>query len=115
MAVTLATLALAAPAQSAGLAKTTLTIRADGLDLSGKVKSPRSSCLGNRTVKVYKQAGSEQKPATDSVIGSDTSQRQGNVGEWSTGNSGISGKVYARTGKTAGCKGDSSETIRARR
>lgn len=115
LAALLATLLLAAPAWSAGLAKTTLTIRADGTDLSGKVFSPKASCLGNRQVKLYKQEGAEQRPGTDTLVATDTSERQGDRGVWSTGNTGMTGKFYARTGKTSECRADASETIRVRR
>lgn len=92
------------------LTPTTLTIKAEGLDLSGKVKSSKSKCKGDRKVTVFKQKAGSQNPSTDQKIGSDTSADNG---EWSTGNSGISGKVYARVGKGNGCKGDRSPTIRA--
>jgi hypothetical protein len=101
--------------QAATKARTTLTIQAEGVDLSGKVKSTKLSCLGNRTVKVYKQKGTEQRPATDPVIASDTSERVGSVGVWSTGNTGMEGKFYAKTRATLACTGDTSPTIVARR
>jgi len=113
-ALVLATLALAAPALAAGPAKTTLTIRAQGLDLSGTVQSSRLSCLGDRNIKLYKQRGKEQNPRTDQLIGTDTSERQGDHGKWSTGNTGMRGKFYVRTGKVPGCTGAASKTIRAR-
>ena len=49
------------------------------------------------------------------MIASDTSERQGSVGVWSVGNTGMEGKFYARTGSTLECKGDTSPTIVARR
>jgi len=111
LAVILATFAFAAPAWPAPPAETILTIKADGTDLSGKVQSPRKKCLGGRNIKLYKQLGSAQNPSTDDLVGSDTSERQGNVGVWSTGNTGMTGKFYVRTGKTPGCKADASKTI----
>ena len=111
-AVALATVAFAAPAW-AGPAKTTLTIRAQGLDLSGTVQSAKGSCLGNRNIKLYKQKGRNQNPGADDLIATDTSERQGNRGVWSTGNTGMSGKFYVRTGKVPGCTGAASKTIRA--
>jgi hypothetical protein len=113
-AVALAILVLSAPASAAGAAKTTLTIRAQGLDLSGTVQSSRGSCLGDRNIKLYKQQGQEQNPRTDQLVGTDTSARQGDHGEWSTGNTGMRGKFYVRTGKVPGCTGAASKTIRAR-
>jgi hypothetical protein len=102
-------------AEAATKARTTLTIQAEGIDLSGKVKSQKLGCLGNRTVKVYKQKGTEQNPATDPVVASDTSERVGSVGVWSTGNTGLEGKFYARTRGTLACTGATSQTIVARR
>ena len=101
--------------QAATKARTTLTIQAEGVDLFGKVKSSKLSCLGNRTVKVYKQKGTQQSPSTDPVIASDISQRVGDHGEWSVGNTGREGKFYARTRGTLACTGATSATIVARR
>ena len=112
-AVALALLALAGPASAAGPAKTTLTIRAQGTDLSGTVRSSRGSCLGDRNIKLYKQKGKEQRPGRDTLVGTDTSERQGDHGEWATGNTGMRGKFYVRTGKVPGCTGAASKTIRA--
>jgi hypothetical protein len=101
--------------QAATKARTTLTIQAEGVDLFGKVKSAKLSCLGNRTVKVYKQKGTEQSPSTDPLVASDISERVGDVGVWSTGNTGKEGKFYARTRGTLACTGATSQTIVARR
>lgn len=106
-------LALADPAWSAGPAKTTLTIRAEGVDLSGTVQSQRLRCVGNRVIKLYKQRGATQNPGADDLIATDTSERRGNRGVWSTGNTGISGRFYVRTGKAPGCTAAASKTIRA--
>ena len=113
-AVALALLALSGPASAAGPAKTTLTIRAQGTDLSGTVQSRRGSCLGDRNIRLYKQKGKEQRPGSDTLVATDTSERQGDHGEWSTGNTGMRGKFYVRTGKVPGCTGAASKTIRAR-
>ena len=110
--VILATFAFAAPAEPATPARTILTIMAQGTDLSGKVKSMRKSCLGGRNIKLYRQRGAEQKPSTDDLIATDTSERQGNIGVWSTGNTGMTGKFYVRTAKKPGCKAGASKTIR---
>lgn len=111
----LAVVAMAGTADAATKARTTLTIQAEGVDLSGTVKSSRLSCLGGRTVKVYKQMGAEQRPKTDPVIASDISERVGSHGEWSVGNTGREGKFYARTRATLKCTGATSKTIVARR
>ncbi len=113
-AVVLALMALAGPASAAEPAKTTLTIKAQGLDLSGTVQSSRGSCLGDRNIKLYKQKGKEQRPGSDTLVATDTSERQGDHGEWSTGNTGMRGKFYVRTGKVPGCTAATSKTIRAR-
>ena len=109
------TIASSGNAEAATKAKSTLTIQAEGVDLFGKVKSTKLSCLGNRTVKVYKQKGTTQSPSTDPVIASDTSERVGDHGEWSVGNTGMEGKFYARTRGTLECTGATSTTIVARR
>lgn len=113
VAVALAILALADPALSAGPAKTTLTIRAQGLDLSGTVQSSKLRCVGNRNVRLYKQRGTTQNPSVDNQIAMDTSERQGNRGVWSTGNTGLSGRFYVRTARVPGCTAAVSKTIRA--
>lgn len=112
-ALTVASLTVAEPAWSAGPAKTTLTIRAEGVDLSGAVRSQRLRCVGNRLVRLYKQQGATQNPRVDELIATDTSERQGNRGVWSTGNTGISGRFYVRTPRVPGCTGAASNTIRA--
>ena len=92
-------------------AATTVTIKGTG-DIYGYVKSPKpKKCAKNRKVKVYKQKGSQQKPKSDKVVGTDTAERNGDRYQWSVGNPGVSGKIYARAGKTPDCKADSSNTI----
>ena len=93
-------------------AETKVTIQVEGRDFSGKVKSPRlHKCADNRKVKLYKQKGPEQNPRTEEVVASDISELNGDHGEWSTGNTGQSGKFYARAGRTPGCKADASRTL----
>lgn len=93
-------------------AKTRVTIQANG-EVYGKVKSPRlHRCAEDRKVKVYKQQGSEQNPRTEEVVASDISELNGDHGEWSIGQPGLSGKHYARAGRKPGCKPDASKTIR---
>jgi Ni/Co efflux regulator RcnB len=106
VAAALAVMVIASPvAQSATPAKTNLTIKAEGTDLSGKVSSQRQSCVRDRTVKVYKV-----KPGKDQYIAQDTSDSQG---RWNTGNTGMRGKFYARTAAISGCTGAVSNTVRA--
>jgi hypothetical protein len=104
--------ALTSIAGASEAAKTRVTIQVEGRDFSGKVKSPRlHKCADNRKVKLYKQKGPEQNPRTEEVVASDTSELNGDHGEWSTGNTGLSGKFYARAGRKPGCRPDSSRTL----
>ena len=104
--------ALTSIAGAGQAAKTRVTIQVEGRDFSGKVKSPRlHRCADNRKVKLYKQKGPEQNPRTEEVVASDTSELNGDHGEWSTGNTGLSGKFYARAGRKPGCRPDSSRTL----
>ena len=93
-------------------AATTVTIQVEGTDFSGAVKSTRPrKCAAGRKVVLRRQVGDVQKPSTDPVIGSDTASWNGERFEWSTGNTGQSGRFYARAGRTPLCKGDSSRTL----
>ncbi|CUR60334.1 exported hypothetical protein [metagenome] len=103
----------AAPAAAAAAAKTTVTIRAEGTDLSGLVKSPRPKrCADGRTVIVRKQIGT-RGGGDDIRFASDTAELDGTVAEWSTGNTGTPGRFYAVVRAKTGCQGDKSPTIRA--
>ena len=64
-----------------------MTIQGPDGDFHGRIKSPDAGCLGDRLVRLF---------MSDSAGGpfvrtgnSDTSQQQGNVGEWSLGNTGL--------------------------
>jgi hypothetical protein len=119
LALALVALALCGVVALAGMAfaatPTKVTITGDGNgEYHGKVKSTKRKCKANRTVKLYKQRGSEQRPRTDNLIGSDTTSHTSNGWVWNTGNTGVrSGKVYAHVGRIAGCRGDNSRTIQA--
>ncbi|WP_182525502.1 hypothetical protein [Nocardioides dongkuii] len=106
--------AQAAPATSAAAparAAVTVTITAEGTDMSGVVKSPRPRrCAADRTVKVFKMVAGEPH-----LWVADTTERQGRRYTWSTGNTGTEGRFYARVARTQDCKGDVSPTIRVRR
>jgi hypothetical protein len=93
------------------LADTTVTIKAEGVDLSGKVKSPRQVCITDRKVIVIKQIGT-RGGGDDMKFASDTASSDGS---WSTGNTGTPGRFYAKIKRTTKCKGDTSPTIRATR
>jgi hypothetical protein len=108
-------LLLAGPSGSAvaaAPAKVTVTIKAEGTDLSGTVHSARRACKANRTVVVYKQVGA-RGGGDDVRFASDTTEVSGGVGQWNTGNTGTPGRFYAKVKKSAQCKGDTSPTIRA--
>jgi hypothetical protein len=93
--------------------KTTVTIKAEGTDLSGTVRSPNLHvCAHGRTVLVIKQKGA-RGGGDDIRFARDTAQLVGNVGRWSTGTTGTPGRFYARVKPIPGCKGDTSKTVRA--
>lgn len=109
-----AALAGAMPAADAAIAApagVTVTIAAEGTDMSGVVKSSRpGACAANRTVKVFKLVHGEPH-----LFATDTTDLQGGQYVWSTGNTGTEGRFFAKVGKKPGCKGDVSPTIRVRR
>jgi hypothetical protein len=72
-------------------------------------------CADGRKIVLYKQKGDEQSPSDDTKIGMDTAEKSGDRYVWSTGNTGIYGKIYARAGRTEGCKADTSPTIKTTR
>ncbi len=97
-------------------AKTTVTIQVQNGDFSGTVDSPKPRlCADGRKIVLFKQVGTTQDPSMDQKVGMDTASLNGNVYEWSTGNTGLFGKFYARAGKTTDCKADNSDTVRSRR
>lgn len=101
---------------SAGNAATrapvTVTIQAEGTDLSGTVTSPRRACKVERKVIVFKQIGT-RGGGDDIKFASDTTELVNGVGVWSTGNTGTPGKFYAKVRRTALCRADTSPTIKA--
>ena len=105
-----------APATGAqGDASTTVTIKAEGTDLSGVVRSPRPKrCAADRVVVVIKQKGA-RGGGDDVRFASDTASLEGGVYRWSTGNTGTEGKFYARVRHITGCTAAASATIRATR
>ena len=97
----------AAPAK----APVTVTITAQGTDMSGVVKSSRPAvCAADRTVKVYKLVHGEPH-----LWATDITDLQGGRYVWSTGNTGTPGRFYAKVAATPDCQGDVSPTIRVRR
>jgi hypothetical protein len=92
--------------------KTAVTIQVQGRDFSGYVNSPRPrKCAKDRKVILYKQTGRNQNPSRDKRVATDTASKNGDRFMWSTGNTGISGKFYARVKATSDCKGDTSKTL----
>ena len=104
-----------AGAEAARDVSTTVTIQAEGTDLSGLVRSPKPKlCAKDRKVIVIKQKGA-RGGGDDTKFASDTASLEGGVYAWSTGNTGTEGKFYAKVRRITGCKGDTSPTITARR
>jgi len=100
-------------ADGATRAASTVTIKAEGTDLSGTVSSPNpSACANGRKVIVYKQVGT-RGGGDDTKLASDTSEKQGDQYVWSTGNTGVPGHFYAKVKRTPDCKPDTSPTIKA--
>ncbi|GEP34418.1 hypothetical protein NSZ01_21860 [Nocardioides szechwanensis] len=93
---------------AAPAASVTVTIKAEGTDMSGTVSSTKPlKCAANRTVKVFKLVNGEPH-----LWASDTTEKQGAKYVWSTGNTGTEGRFYAKVGAKPGCKMDVSPTIR---
>lgn len=102
-------------AAAAGRAATTVTIVAEGTDMSGVVSSPKPlQCAANRQVVVFKQKGA-RGGGNDVRFASDTASLSAGAYRWSTGNTGTEGKFYAKVRRTAKCKADSSPSIRVSR
>ena len=106
-------LVLVGPAgNAASRAPVAVTIKAEGTDLSGTVKSSRAVCKSERTVVVFKQIGT-RGGGDDIRFASDTTELQNGVGVWSTGNTGTEGKFYAKVKRTPLCRAATSPTIKA--
>lgn len=111
LAVVIAGLSSTASAGGPPPANTTVTIRAQGTDLSGVVSSPAPvRCAQNRKVHVYKQIGT-RGGGNDVHIASDNASLQGSTYRWSTGNTGQAGRFYSKVFPKPGCRGDTSVTI----
>ena len=108
-------LMVAAPSSTAaGKARTVVTIKADGTDLSGTVKSKRKACKDGRKVYLYLQRGA-RGGGNDELFATDTTELDDGVGEWETGNLGFEGKFYATVKRTPKCKAAASRTVVAER
>lgn len=92
-----------------GTAETTVTIQAEGRDLFGYVNSPAPlRCAEGREVKVFKVT----RDGDRTFIGLDDASWNGERYMWSLGNTGLTGRFFARA--ITGCEGDKSETILVR-
>ncbi len=91
-------------------AKTIVTIKGPDGDFHGKLKSQDPGCLGDRLVRLF-MSDSADGPF-ERTGNSDTSQQQGDVGEWSLGNTGLrDGFFYAKAKATPDCKGGKSRVL----
>ncbi len=106
-----AAIAFSGVATAGGGARTTVTIQGGG-SVSGYVKSSKLKCKNERKVKVYRKVGAVGG-GDDQKIGSDTSSPNGTRYQWSIGNPGATGKIYAKTGSKPGCRNDTSKVIPA--
>ena len=110
-----ALLAVGPAGNAAALARSTVTIQAEGVDLSGTLSSTRDACVDGRKVIVFKQVGT-RGGGNDVKFASDTAELdEDGFGEWNVGNTGTEGKFYAKVRKTSLCKADTSPTVRAER
>jgi hypothetical protein len=101
-------------AGAATKADTRVTIKTENGDFWGSVFSSRPfKCAKDRKVVLFKQVGADQDPRVDTKVASDTASLNGDRYMWSTGNTGMFGRFYARAGATPDCRADSSETIRS--
>jgi hypothetical protein len=110
---TLATAALTgvaatASAEAATKARVTVTIQAQGVELSGVVKSKKASCAANRKVKVFIMVDGEPH-----LFASDTTDEGPAPYDWNTGNTGQEGTFFAKVSAKPGCRADVSPTITA--
>jgi hypothetical protein len=99
----------ATSASAFAVSPSTVTIQAEGTDLSGTVSSSNPSCVDGRNVVVFKQVGA-RGGGNDIRFASDTADSDGS---WNTGNTGTEGRFYAKVKKTATCSRDLSPTVRA--
>ena len=96
---------------AAAPADVTVTIKAEGTDMFGTVKSTKPAlCAANRTVKVFKLVDGEPH-----LWATDTTDLQNGVYVWSTGNTGTEGRFFAKVPKKDGCEAAKSPTIRVQR
>jgi hypothetical protein len=94
---------------SAGAARTRVTIEGPNGDFQGTIESIRS-CLGGRRVILFMSDSADGPFARTG--NTDTSERQGSIGVWSMGNTGLRDAFfYAKAKKTDTCRGGRSPVI----
>jgi hypothetical protein len=95
---------------SAGTARTRVTIEGPNGDFQGTITSTSRRCLGNRRVLLFMSDSSNGPFARTG--NTDTSERQGDIGVWSMGNTGLrDGFFYAKAKKTDTCRGGRSPVL----
>ena len=111
--VVLGALITTVPASGGAKADTEVTIKSEGGDPVGTVKSSNEDkCADDRLVKVYEQNGGSQGGGDDEYTGSmDTTSFSNGKYRWSVGQPGLEGKHYARAPGTSKYKADNSKTI----
>jgi len=115
LAVIIPTGATAQAAQAVQKASVTVTITAEGTDMSGEVRSSRpAKCAKNRLVRVFLQIGT-RGGGDDEYFAGDTTSFQNGRWVWSTGNTGFEGRFYAKVGAKPDCRPDTSPTITVQR
>ena len=96
----------------AGAARTRVTLEGPNGDFQGTLESIRS-CLGNRRVFLYMSDDSDGP--FERTGNQDTSERQGDIGVFSFGNTGLrNGFFYAKAKKTDTCRGGRSPVLHLR-
>lgn len=95
-------------------AKTRVTIQAWPDGLFGVVKSPRANnCAKRRHVTLFKKKGAHRNPSRDERVGGDVARRNNGFYQW-TVQTGETGPLYAKAGRTKGCDRGLSKTFKVR-
>jgi hypothetical protein len=96
---------LPALATGAGKNSTKIVVSLKFPAFHGKLTSPRSACLGSRTVKMYRERNGKKK-----MLGKDTSEDNG---KWAipVGKNLTSGAYYATVAKRGSCKAAKSKVL----
>jgi len=105
VAIVFAAALLPALAAGAGKNSTKIVVSLKFPAFHGKLTSPRSACLGSRTVKMYREKGGKKKQ-----LGKDTSEDNG---KWAipVGKNLSSGAYYATVAKRGKCQAAKSQVL----